>query len=212
MREQLDPPDLTVANRPIGNAVETLAGLPRCPLCFSFSPAARPATRRLNREAGKPLAGVKLRLVVVDDPAIATAIRGLRDEWNAQTGAEVEVIETTRRTADAATLPGDAMICPAYLLGPLAEAKRLAPVPRGITRDPQGPWSQTFELLRNQEAVWGNEVYGVPLGSPVFCCYYRADLLEKLHRKPPQTWKEYEEAGPAAPRGRPESSGSSPAG
>ena len=85
------------------------------------------------------------------------------------------------------------MICPAYLLGPLAEAKRLAPVPRSIARDPQGPWSQTFELLRNQEAVWGNEVYGVPLGSPVFCCYYRADLLEKLHRKPPQTWKEYEE-------------------
>ena len=33
----------------------------------------------------------------------------------------------------------------------------------------------------------------MPLGSPVFCCYYRADLLEKLHRKPPQTWKEYEE-------------------
>ena len=85
------------------------------------------------------------------------------------------------------------MICPAYLLGPLAEAKRLAPVPRSIARDPNGPWSQTFELLRNQEAVWGNEVYGVPLGSPVFCCYYRADLLEKLHRKPPQTWKEYEE-------------------
>ena len=91
------------------------------------------------------------------------------------------------------TLPGDAVICPAYLLGPLAEAKRLAPVPRSIARDPNGPWSQTFELLRNQEAVWGNEVYGVPLGSPVFCCYYRADLLEKLHRKPPQTWKEYEE-------------------
>ena len=27
-------------------------------------------------ETGKPLAGVKLRLVVVDDPAIATAVRG----------------------------------------------------------------------------------------------------------------------------------------
>jgi len=145
-------------------------------------------------ETGKRLVGVKLRLVVVDDPAIATAIRGLRDEWNAQTGSEVEIIEITeKQIADAETLPGDAMICPAYLLGPLAEAKRLAPVPRSITRDPQGPWSQTLELLRNQEAVWGNEVYGVPLGSPVLCCYYRVDLLEKLHRKPPRTWKEYEE-------------------
>jgi multiple sugar transport system substrate-binding protein len=109
------------------------------------------------------------------------------------------VVETTekkiteKQIPDAATLPGDAVICPEYLLGPLAEAKRLAPVPRSIARDPKGPWSQTFELLRNQAAVWGNEVYGVPLGSPVFCCYYRTDLLEALHRKPPQTWKEYEE-------------------
>jgi multiple sugar transport system substrate-binding protein len=137
---------------------------------------------------------VKLRLVVVDDPAIAGAVRRLRDEWNAQTGSELEVIETSeKQIADAGTLPGDAAICPDHLLGPLAEAKRLAPVPRSIAGDPHDPWSQSFELLRNQEAVWGNEVYGVPLGAPVFCCYYRADLLAKLHRKPPQTWKEYEE-------------------
>ncbi len=147
------------------------------------------------REAAKPLAGVKLTLVVVDDPAIATAIRGLRDEWNAQTGSEVEVIETRtppQKPGDGKESPtADALICPAYLLGPLAEAKRLAAVPPAITRDPQGPWSQTFELLRNQDAVWSNEIYGVPLGSPVFCCYCRADVLEKLHRKPPQTWSEY---------------------
>ncbi len=134
---------------------------------------------------------MKLRLLVVDDPAIATAVRGLRDEWKAQTGSEVEVLESTEK--DMTDKPGDALICPSHLLGPLAEAKRLAPVPRKIASDPQGPWSQTFELLRNQEAVWGDEVYGVPMGSPVFCCYYRADLLEKLHRKPPRTWQEYEE-------------------
>jgi multiple sugar transport system substrate-binding protein len=164
------------------------------PAIFTLLAGCGPSNPASQGEAGKPLAGVKLRLVVVDDPAIATAVRGLRDEWKAQTGAEVEVAEVAeKQIADAETLPGDAVICPAHLLGPLAEAKRLAPVPQGIVRDRTGPWSQTFELLRNQEAVWGNEVYGVPLGSPVFCCYYRADLLEKLHRKPPQTWKEYEE-------------------
>ena len=163
-------------------------------LFFLLLAGCGPGNSTSHAEAGKPLAGVKLRLVVVNDPAIATAVRGLRDEWNAQTGAELEVIEATEKDiADAAALPGDAVICPAHLLGPLAEAKRLAPVPRSIVRDPLGPWSQTFELLRNQEAVWGSEVYGVPLGSPVLCCYYRANLLEKLHRPPPRTWKEYEE-------------------
>jgi len=44
------------------------------------------------------------------------------------------------------------------------------------------------------------------MGSPVFCLYYRADLLEKIGRQPPQTWAEYlelarllKEKGPAAP-------------
>lgn len=153
-----------------------------------------PSNPASQSDPGKRLAGVKLRLVVVDDPAIAAEVRRLRDEWNAQTGSEVEVVEATEKhVAEAETLPGDAVICPEHLLGPLAEAKRLAAVPRSITRDPHGPWAQTFDLLRNQAAVWGDEVYGVPLGSPLFCCYCRADLLEKLHRKPPQTWKEYEE-------------------
>ena len=182
------------APRPFGN--KSLVAI-HCPLLILFLvlfAGCSPDASTSQHDTGKRLAGVKLRLVVVDDPAIATAIRRLKDEWNAQTGAQVEVIETSeKQIVEAAPLPGDAVICPEYLLGPLAEANRLAPVPRSIARDPKGPWSQTFELLRNQEAAWGNEVYGVPLGSSVFCCYYRADLLEKLHRKPPQTWREYEE-------------------
>ena len=194
MREELDPLDLAVANARRHCGLKAL--FTACPSAF-FLPDAVPSDSASQGEAGKRLAGVKLRLVVVDDPAIANAVRGLRDEWNAQTGSEVEVIEITEKrisqTPTTSCRLRDAVICPEYLLGIQAEAKRLAPVPQSIARDPQGPWSQTFELLRNQEAVWGNEVYGVPLGSPVFCCYYRADLLEKLHRKPPQTWKEYED-------------------
>ena len=58
--------------------------------------------------------------------------------------------------------------------------------------DPQ--WNEVFELLRLHETVWGkNAPVAIPFGSPLFCCYYRADLLEKLGRRPPQTWAEYEE-------------------
>lgn len=145
-------------------------------------------------EPGKQLAGVKLRLVVVDDPAIAAAVRGLKDEWNAETAGEVEVVECKQNElADAASLPGDAVICPAHLLAALAEAKRLASVPHSIAQnaDPHSAWLKCFSLLRNQEAAWGGEDYGVPLGSPVFCCYLRADLLEKLGRRPPETWQQY---------------------
>ena len=80
---------------------------------------------------------------------------------------------------------------PSHLLGVLAERKLLAPVPPRILRDAE--WGGVFELLRLREAAWGKQVMAVPFGSPVFCCYYRADLLEKLGRRPPRTWAEYQE-------------------
>jgi multiple sugar transport system substrate-binding protein len=175
-------------------ALSSFAPLRLCVIFLLLFSGCSPKDSTSAPEANKRLAGVKLKLVVVDDPAIAAAVRGLKDEWNAQTGAEVEVAECKEKDlADAANLPGDAVICPEHLLGPLAEAKRLAPVPHNIARNtnPQGGWSQYFPLLRNHAAAWGGEVYGVPLGSPVFCCYYRADLLEKLGRRPPETWQEY---------------------
>jgi ABC-type glycerol-3-phosphate transport system substrate-binding protein len=52
-------------------------------------------------------------------------------------------------------------------------------------------WNGVFETLRRGEAVWGDNFAAVPFGSPLFVCYCRADLLEKLKREPPQTWTEY---------------------
>jgi multiple sugar transport system substrate-binding protein len=48
-------------------------------------------------------------------------------------------------------------------------------------------------LLKLREAAWGERIMAIPFGSPVFCCYYRADLLDKLGRRPPKTWAEYQE-------------------
>jgi multiple sugar transport system substrate-binding protein len=139
-----------------------------------------------------PLAGQKLCLVVADDPPMAAAIRQLCDQWNAETGAELDVRETTERELAAAEkLPGDAAVCPACLHGLLADRGLVAAIPAEFHRDDAGPWADIFDLLRLREARWAGQTTAVPLGSPLLCCYYRADLLEKLHRRPPQTWAEY---------------------
>jgi multiple sugar transport system substrate-binding protein len=91
--------------------------------------------------------------------------------------------------ADALTT--DAVLCPSHLLGILAERELLAPVPPGIVKGPQ--WADIFELLKLREAAWGGQVMAVPLGSALLTCYYRADLLTKLGRRPPRTWVEYQE-------------------
>lgn len=139
-----------------------------------------------------PLKGVTLRLAMVADPAMAEAVMQLRGEWNAQTGAELEVVELSEDDLrKAETLSTDALIIPSFMLGELAERDLIMPVPKAVTKTDQ--WAGVFDLPKVREAAWGGRTMAVPFGSPVFCCYYRADLMEKLGRRPPQTWEEYQE-------------------
>ena len=142
--------------------------------------------------AARPLEGVSLRLTVVDDPGLAGAITRLRGEWNSQTGASLDVEEATEaKLLDSKALSGDAVICASHLLGVLAERGMIEPLPQPLLQDRE--WAGIFELLKLREAAWARQTYAVPFGSPVLMCYYRADLLEKLGRKPPTTWPEYED-------------------
>ncbi len=148
---------------------------------------------RDERAGRMPPKDVKLSLAVVDDPALATAIEQLQGEWNAQTGSDYQVEQVSQGDLAAeGALRADAVICPCGLLGALAEKRLIAPVPKGLLEDRQGRSSDVFTLLRVREAVWGREGMGVPFGSPVLTVYYRAGLLEKLGRKPPDTWAEYQ--------------------
>jgi multiple sugar transport system substrate-binding protein len=145
-----------------------------------------------DQPARRPLEGLKLRLAVVDDPALVAAVTRLRGEWNVQTGAELQVRPVAERELfEGDALPADAVLCPSHLLGALAERKLLAAVPPAVLSGAQ--WGDIFELLKLREAAWGQQIMAVPFGSPVLTCYYRADLLEKLRRKPPRTWTQYEE-------------------
>jgi multiple sugar transport system substrate-binding protein len=152
----------------------------------------KPGPGPKSEPAARPLEGLKLHLAVVDDPALAAAVARVQGEWNAQTGAEINVEHITEKDLlSAATLPADAVLAPSHLLAVLAERELLAPVPPQILHDAQ--WGDIFELLRLREAAWGTQIMAVPFGSPVFCCYYRDDLLQKLGRHPPRTWAEYQD-------------------
>jgi multiple sugar transport system substrate-binding protein len=141
-----------------------------------------------------PLSGIKLKLAVAGDPDMAAAIGRLQGEWNAQTGAEVQVLQITEKELAESSLknfPADAVICDPRFIAIFAEHKMIVRVPASMQKNAQ--WADIFDLLRHQEVAWGGEVSAVPFGSPVFVVYYRVDLLEKLNRKPPQTWAEYQE-------------------
>ena len=75
--------------------------------------------------------------------------------------------------------------------GPLGGTQAAGPGPRQLATRPRRPVDRLFRRPSLHEACWGSQPVALPLGSPVFCCYYRADWLEKLGRRPPQTWSEY---------------------
>ncbi len=131
-----------------------------------------------------PYEGVKLKLQVVDDPAMAKAIERLRGEWNAQSGSDFEIVQSGGKEVSAAeNLFADAVLCSSRMLAVLAEKGLLAEVPEKIQNGPS--WSNIFELPKLREAAWGEKIYGLPFGSPLLTIYYRADLLNKLHQRRP---------------------------
>ncbi len=149
-----------------------------------------------DEQADAPLSldGLTLRLIVAGDPPLADAVAQLRSEWEAQTGCKLLVQRISEDDlAAAAALEADAVICPSYQLGPLAQRQLLAPLPAAMLDHEKNAWDDVLPLLRHREATWGSTLYAVPFGSPVWICYYRADLLDRLDRDPPQTWQQYQE-------------------
>ncbi len=185
-------------------AVLRLGLLAAIAVCFAGG-CPRPGDAPVSVENGPPKPSVHLRLLVVDDPAMAVAIDQLKGEWNAQTGSTLEVVQATKIDLSAAGPPdADAVILASWQLAELATRSWTLPVPATITDERpqngvgpgagarQGGWAEIFPLVRAREAAWGNSILAIPFGSPVLTLYCRADLLEKLGAKPPKTWAEYQ--------------------
>jgi multiple sugar transport system substrate-binding protein len=130
-----------------------------------------------------------VQIEIVGDPALAEAIGRLKAEWHAVTGNTLEVVQAEKVHADGAQ--PDAMVIPASELGTLVEAGSLLAVPPDMRNSPQAAWSDMF-LIVQQGAVWGDDIWAVPLGSPQLTLLYRRDLFEQFKRSPPTTWAEYQ--------------------
>ena len=159
--------------------------------CFVLALCGCPASDPPQDDgSGSPPKGVKLQLLVVDDPGLATAVERLRGEWESQSGSDFEVRRISQSDLTVSEpLQADIVICAAGLLGELALKRGIQTVPEGFLDDHK--WTEVFSLLRGHEVVWQDDVVAVPLGSAVLTCYYRADLFDALELEPPDTWKEY---------------------
>ncbi len=162
----------------------TLAALVGC------EPRNRP-TATVAPTSAKP---ASLKLLVVDDSALARRIGRYRGEWKARSGADLVVAEATSAELDAmGSLAADAIVYPSASLGTLCEKRSIRPIKSAWLERHELHQDELFEPAGLADLKWGDELFAVPLGSPVFVCLYRRDLLEQVHRKPPRTWAEYQD-------------------
>jgi ABC-type glycerol-3-phosphate transport system substrate-binding protein len=148
-----------------------------------------------SRQAGTAAATApKLQLLVVGDAALAQKIARLRGEWLARTGAALDVSEMgPADLAKEKSLAADVIIYPSAELGTLVQRRLIRALPPSWVDRADYHKADLFELPGLRETAWGEQTYAVPLGSPVFVCFYRPDLFEQLGRRPPQTWTEYQQ-------------------
>jgi multiple sugar transport system substrate-binding protein len=133
-----------------------------------------------------------VRLVVVDDPALAKAIGRVKGEWKARSGADLDIHESTVAEVIAAKkLGADAVIYPSEELGTLAERRIVRPLPAEWLDLEEFHKADLFEPAGLAVTRWGDSTYAVPFGSPVFVLIYRRDVLERFHVELPRTWTEY---------------------
>ena len=149
----------------------------------------RPVAPSLNGES-------TTNVLVVDDPALAVAIREFAGEWKSLTGGgqlEIQELTVDQALTGGGWQKADAALYPAHLVGVLATQQRIEPLGEDDLTGDTIAWNDIFPLLRLREAAWGEQVYAVPLGSPQLVCFCRADMLAQFGREPPRTWQEYQE-------------------
>ena len=154
---------------------------------------ARRVAAEAGARAGRFTAEESSRLLVVDDAALAQKIGRVKGEWEARSGAPLEVKEMgVSELAAAKSLAADVVVYPSIELGDLAERELLRPIPAAWLDRPEYAKKDLFELPGLRETAWGETTYAVPLGSPVLVLFYRTDLFTHFGKRPPQTWAEYQ--------------------
>jgi hypothetical protein len=113
-----------------------------------------------------PRASVALRVLVVNEPALAEAINRLRGEWAERSGGEVNATSKTwAEIAKAKDVDADAIVFPSRYLGELCVRGWVQPVRTGVLESEDFNASDVFPLVRRDLITWGGEVMALPLGA-----------------------------------------------
>lgn len=154
----------------------------------------------------KPYQGVTLNVMTFTGPQIAEPLQRRGKEFEAATGAKVNVVTVPfsdlyqKLLTDWSTGTNsiDAAIFAPQWMADYVGAGFLEDLSGRAAKDAKLKESDIAPFFRDFSQKYAGKTYMITLDGDFQMAYYRSDILDKLGKKPPQTWDEYLDIAKAA--------------
>ncbi|MCU0512955.1 MAG: extracellular solute-binding protein, partial [Anaerolineae bacterium] len=146
-----------------------------------------------------PFAGVEFDVLTFTGPQIAEPLQRRAPDFEALTGAKVNVVtvpfsdlyQTILTDQATGTLSYEAFVfAPQWMVDYIVPGylEDLSPY---VANDADLQWDDVGQFFREFSATFGGSIYTIPLDGDFHMVYYRTDVLAELGLEPPTTWDEY---------------------
>lgn len=171
--------------------------------CAACNPTEPPESEQPTADtppaAQQDWSGQKLTVLTFDGPQVAEALQRRAPDFEALTGAEIEVVaipfdelyETIATDLQQDQPQYAAIVFPSQWLVDYAESGYLVDLTERVAADRAIAWDDIAPFFRDISATYNNRIYTIPLDGDFQLVYYRADLLTKAGLQPPETWEAY---------------------
>jgi len=147
----------------------------------------------------KPYEGVEINVLTFTGPQIAEPLQRRGPDFEALTGAKVNVVIVPfsdlyqKILTDAAT---GTNAFDAWVFAPQWMVDYIVPgyiedLTGHVANDPDLEWEDVAPFFRDFSATYQGNIFTIPLDGDFHMVYYRTDLLEEAGLEPPRTWDDY---------------------
>lgn len=170
------------------------------------APVAAPAGEAAAGEAPapaaageQPYAGLEINVLTFTGPQIAEPLQRRGPDYEALTGARVNVTVVPfsdlyqKMLTDMATGTNafDAYVFAPQWMVDFIEPGYLEDLTGRVQNDTALEWEDVAPFFRNFSSTYEGRIYTIPLDGDFQMVYYRTDVLEAAGLEPPKTWDDY---------------------
>ncbi|MFV2065057.1 MAG: ABC transporter substrate-binding protein, partial [Chloroflexota bacterium] len=143
--------------------------------------------------------GVEINVVTFSGPQIAEPMQRRAPDFEAATGAKVNVITVpfadlySNILTDVATGTNsfDAFVFAPQWMGDYVVPGFMEDLTERVNADEGLEWQDVGAFFRDFSATYEGNIYTIPLDGDFHMAYYRTDVLADAGLEPPKTWEEY---------------------